>query len=107
MRSQFAPKIYLKKAGCVLINKKTKMIGLIYRQKQKDYSFLIDVMEVVDYLIDLHSFDRSELNALKEEKQFKVGKFDKKIKTHYIEMPDNHEELSYYLSKPQKYPQIK
>lgn len=29
----------IKKAGCVLINKKTKMIGLIYRQKQKDYSF--------------------------------------------------------------------
>lgn len=70
-------------------------------------SELIDVMEVVDHLIDLHSFSRSELNALKKEKQLKVGKFDKKIKTHYIEMPDDHEELDYYLSKPHKYPQIK
>lgn len=70
-------------------------------------SELIDVMEVVDHLIDLYSFSRSELNALKKEKQLKVGKFDKRIKTHYIEMPDDHEELPYYQSKPQKYPQIK
>ena len=70
-------------------------------------SELIDVMEVLDHLIDLHSFSRSELNALKKEKQRKVGKFDKRIKTHFIEMSDDHEELSYYLSKPQKYPQIK
>ena len=70
-------------------------------------SELIDVMEVLDHLIELHSFSRTELNTLKEEKQLKVGKFDKRIKTHYVEMPDNHKELSYYLSKPQKYPQIK
>ena len=29
----------VKKAGCVLVNLETKKIGLIYRQKQKDYSF--------------------------------------------------------------------
>ena len=28
-----------KKAGCILINKETKSIALIYREKQKDYSF--------------------------------------------------------------------
>ena len=28
-----------KKAGCFLINKETKEIALIYRQKQNDYSF--------------------------------------------------------------------
>lgn len=27
------------KAGCVLVNTKTKMIALIYREKQKDFSF--------------------------------------------------------------------
>lgn len=70
-------------------------------------SELIDVMEVLDHLIELHAFNKSELNTLKKEKQLKVGKFDKRIKTHYIEMPDDHEELDYYLSKPHKYPQIK
>ena len=29
----------VEKAGCILINKKENKIGLIYRQKQKDYSF--------------------------------------------------------------------
>ena len=28
-----------KKAGCILVNTETKMIGLIYREKQKDFSF--------------------------------------------------------------------
>lgn len=27
------------KAGCILINKQTRCIGLIYREKQNDYSF--------------------------------------------------------------------
>lgn len=29
----------VEKAGCILINKKNNKIGLIYREKQKDYSF--------------------------------------------------------------------
>lgn len=29
----------VEKAGCILINKENNKIGLIYRQKQKDYSF--------------------------------------------------------------------
>ena len=29
----------VEKAGCILINKKNNRIGLIYRQKQNDYSF--------------------------------------------------------------------
>ena len=29
----------VEKAGCILINKENNKIGLIYRQKQKDYYF--------------------------------------------------------------------
>lgn len=29
----------VEKSGCILVNKETKKIGLIYREKQKDYSF--------------------------------------------------------------------
>lgn len=68
---------------------------------------IIDVMEVLEHLIDFYSFDTNELTKIKNDKQIKYGKFDKKIKTHYVEMPDNHEELTYYLSKPNKYPEIK
>lgn len=68
---------------------------------------LIDVMEVLEHLIDFYAFDEKELRKIKEDKQTKIGKFDKKIKTHSVEMPDDHEEVSYYLSKPNKYPEIK
>lgn|GEM_PF-1613032 len=75
--------------------------------KQKLLKILIDVMEVLEHLIDFYAFDEKELRKIKEDKQAKIGKFDKKIKTHSVEMPDNHEEVPYYLSKPNKYPEIK
>ncbi len=70
-------------------------------------SELIDVMEVIDHLIEIYGFDRAEMNRLKQEKQHKIGKFNHKIKTNWVEMPDNHEEITYYESKPHKYPRIK
>lgn len=42
----------VKKAGCVLVDKKNKKIGLIYRQKQQDYSFPKGHMEKGETLIE-------------------------------------------------------
>ncbi len=70
-------------------------------------SELVDVLEVVEHLIEIHGFDKAEMNQLKLEKQRKIGKFNHKIKTNWVEMPDNHEEAPYYESKPHKYPRIK
>ena len=70
-------------------------------------SEIIDAMEVLEHLMELYSIDEIELKQIKKDKQIKIGKFDKKIKTHSVEMADDHEELSYYLSKPNKYPEIK
>lgn len=39
----------IKKVGCILINKETKKIGLIYRKKQNDYSFLKGHQENIEY----------------------------------------------------------
>lgn len=68
---------------------------------------IADVMEVLEHLIDFYAFDEVELKKIKDKKQIIYGKFDKKIKTYYVEMPENHEEITYYLSKPHKYPEIK
>ena len=35
----FVVRSYMNKAGCVLIDKKNKKIGLVYREKNNDYSF--------------------------------------------------------------------
>ncbi len=70
-------------------------------------SELFDVLEVIEHLIEIHGFDIKKMSCLKLEKQQKIGKFNQKIKTNWVEMPDNHEEIPYYESKPHKYPRIK
>lgn len=50
------------------------------------------------------SFD--EIQDLKVKKQNEIGKFNNKYKTHYVEMNEDNEALSYYLLKPDKYPEI-
>ena len=41
---------------------------------------IIDIIEVIEHLIDVYSFDKNELQNIKENKQIKYGKFDKKIR---------------------------
>lgn len=42
----------VEKAGTILINLKTKKIGLIYRKKQKDYSFPKGHKEINETLME-------------------------------------------------------
>ena len=42
----------VKKAGCILINKETKKIGLVYRQNKNDYSFPKGHLEEDESLIE-------------------------------------------------------
>lgn len=67
---------------------------------------LVDVMEVMEHLVSVYGFDKKELEEIKVQKQAKLGAFDKRIKTHSVEMPDNHPDVDYYLSKSHKYPEI-
>lgn len=68
---------------------------------------LADVLEVFEHLLDVYRISLKEIENIKLLKQRSIGKFDKKIKTISVSMKDDHEELSYYLSKPHKYPEIK
>ena len=52
----------VKKAGCILINKKTKKIGLVYRIKHKDYSFPKGHLEKNETLKELLNSIRKSLN---------------------------------------------
>ena len=68
---------------------------------------IVDVLEVIEHLISFYDFDEKELKQIKEEKQTKIGKFNKKIKIHSIELPCDHKDVEYYLSKPNKYQELK
>ena len=98
-------KNYITKLKNKLLEETQKFIDAKNHQKLKEE--IVDIIEVIEHLIDIYSFDKNELQNIKENKEIKYGKFDKKIKTHYVEMQDNYEEIAYYLSKPHKYPEIK
>ena len=64
-------------------------------------SEIADVLEVIDHIIDITHLD---IQQYKIDKQKKVGKFDKKMKTHYLEIDEDNESIDYYLQRPKKYP---
>ncbi len=65
-----------------------------------------DVLEVIEHMAEAYNLDMDIIQQKKKEKQNKIGKFDRKYKTFWIEMDENNSSLDYYLSKPEKYPEI-
>lgn len=67
---------------------------------------IADVLEVIENILEIKNITFDEIQDLKIKKQNKIGKFDNRYKTYYVEMDENNESLDYYLSKPNKYPEI-
>lgn len=65
-----------------------------------------DVLEVIDHIIEIYKLDVDKIQLMKAEKQDRIGKFDKKLKTFWVEMNEDNSSIGYYLSKPKKYPEI-
>lgn len=65
-----------------------------------------DVLEVIDHLIDVYKLDIDNIQKLKVDKQKRIGKFDKRYKTNFVEIDENNEAINYYLKKKDKYPEI-
>ena len=68
---------------------------------------IADVLEVVEHLISACQFNENEIKKIKQTKKEKLGGFDKKIKTHFVEVDENNfSELEYYKQNAHKYPTI-
>ena len=65
-----------------------------------------DVLEVIDHLIDVCKLDIDNIQKLKTDKQKRIGKFDKRYKTNFVEIDEDNEAINYYLKKKDKYPEI-
>lgn len=65
-----------------------------------------DVLEVIDHLIDVCKLDIDNIQKLKADKQKRIGKFDKRYKTSFVEIDEDNEAINYYLKKKDKYPEI-
>lgn len=68
---------------------------------------IADILEVVEHLLDVSNLKMEDIEKIKKIKQEKVGKFDRKIKTFFVEVDDENDVIDYYLKRPNKYPEIK
>ena len=84
----------IQKAGCILIDKETKKIALVYRKKQNDYSFPKGHKEENETLIEC------AIREVEEETKRKVILYsDDYIATeHYYDSKNDEVDMYYYLA---------
>ena len=85
------------------MKKQTKLLLLILLKLSSEIG---DVLEVIDHLIDVYKLDIDNIQKLKADKQKRIGKFDKRYKTNFVEIDEDNEAINYYLKKKDKYPEI-
>ena len=83
----------VQKAGCILLNLKTKKIGLIYREKQNDYSFPKGHLEKGETLIEC------AIRETEEETKRKVKLYSEEVIAidHYFDSMNDEVEMYYYI----------
>ncbi|MBM3631972.1 MAG: hypothetical protein FJX00_03240 [Alphaproteobacteria bacterium] len=64
-----------------------------------------DVLEVLKALAQYHDLDFSQVVALAEQKTSEKGGFLNPVCIDYIEIPENHPKVDYYIQRPQDYPE--
>lgn len=84
----------VKKAGTILINKKNKMIGLIYREKQKDYSFPKGHLEANESLTDCAIRETEE----ETKRSCKLVSNIPIAKEHYVDSKNDEVDMYYYMA---------
>lgn len=100
-------KKYLDELKLKLVEEATECLNTPLTEKDELSKELADILEVIDYLIKAANLNPAEILAYKKKKHEKLGGFDLKIKTHFVEIDENNKlELDYYLKFPDKYPCI-
>ncbi len=98
---------YLDELKLKLVEEATECLNTPLTEKDELSKELADVLEVINYLIKAAGLNPAEILAYKKQKHEKLGGFDLKIKTHFVEIDENNKpELDYYLKYPDKYPCI-
>ncbi|MBP7854457.1 nucleoside triphosphate pyrophosphohydrolase [Candidatus Babeliales bacterium] len=68
---------------------------------------LADVMELVDYLAQLHGINHEQLQQAKNNKREEKGGYEKRIFLTFAEHPKDSPQERYCLADPEKYPEVK
>lgn len=84
----------IEKAGCILINKENKKIGLIHRSKQNDYSFPKGHKEKDETLIECAIRETNE----ETKRECKLYLDYPVIKENYVDSNNNEVDMYYYIA---------
>lgn len=84
----------VKKAGCILINKEIGKIGLIYRQKQKDYSFPKGHAEKGESMIECAIRETAE----ETKRDCKLVSLEPVAQEHYFDSKKDEVDMYYYIA---------
>lgn len=96
---------YLKELKLKLVEESTECLNTLNNEDL--ITELADVLEVIDFIIKAAGLNKDKILSYKSQKYEKLGGFDLKIKTHFVEIEEkNQDELSYYLKFPDKYPSL-
>lgn len=87
-------KMKVKKAGCILINKENGKIGLIYRQKQKDYSFPKGHAEKGESMIECAIRETAE----ETKRDCKLVSLEPVAQEHYFDSKKDEVDMYYYIA---------
>ena len=80
----------IQKAGCILINKELKKVGLIYRKEYNDYTFPQGHLEKNDTLIECAIRETKRVAIIIKENPIYVE--------HYINSNNEESDVYYYLA---------
>ncbi len=69
-------------------------------------SEIADVQQVIDDLRQKYRITKKEVVQAQKFKRNKNGAFKKGLYVEFIEVPENHAWLDYYLNNPDRYPEI-
>lgn len=67
---------------------------------------LADLQEIILSIMALSEILPHELEEKRIEKRIKTGGFEKGVYIHYVDIPQDSPLLDYFLSQPQKYPEM-
>lgn len=80
---------------------------VLHSNKNNIIDELADVMELVDYLAQLHDINNEQLQQAKNNKREEKGGYEKRIFLTFAEHPKDSPQERYCLADPEKYPEVK
>jgi predicted house-cleaning noncanonical NTP pyrophosphatase (MazG superfamily) len=103
--TEIAHEEYLKSLNAKLIEEAYEVVSA--SNKQELIEELADLLEVLNTIAATNNIELQTIDEIRLKKKEAKGGFVNKIYLHYVEMPDDHQKVTYYLTKSDRYPEIK